>query len=80
MPRVSQNHDGSPKRRLQPIFLLDEPLGCIHIIQRHGSSEHTVPQFASVLEYPSDFSHTVKCERIRMKPGFEPGFFIFVPM
>eukprot|EP01048_Picozoa_sp_COSAG05_P009908 COSAG05_NODE_841_length_7021_cov_5.980352_5_plen_75_part_00 len=26
MPRVSQNHDGSPKRRLQPIFLLDEPL------------------------------------------------------
>ncbi len=27
MPRVSQNHDGSPKRRLQPIFLLDEPLG-----------------------------------------------------
>ncbi len=27
MPRVSQNHDGSPKRRLQPILLLDEPLG-----------------------------------------------------
>ena len=27
MPRVSQNHDGSPKRRLQPILILDEPLG-----------------------------------------------------
>eukprot|EP01043_Picozoa_sp_COSAG02_P029467 COSAG02_NODE_1835_length_10714_cov_7.585437_6_plen_58_part_00 len=27
MPGVSQNHDGSPKRRLQPILLLDEPLG-----------------------------------------------------
>ena len=27
MPRVSQNHDGSPKRRLQPIRILDEPLG-----------------------------------------------------
>ena len=29
MPRVSQNHDGSPKRRLQPIFILDEPLGFV---------------------------------------------------
>ena len=27
MPEVSQNHDGSPKRRLQPIIPLDEPLG-----------------------------------------------------
>ena len=27
MPGVSQNHDGSTKRRLQPILLLDEPLG-----------------------------------------------------
>jgi hypothetical protein len=26
MPRVSQNHDGSPKRRLQPLRILDEPL------------------------------------------------------
>ena len=29
MPGVSQNHDGSPKRRLQPILLLDEPLGYV---------------------------------------------------
>ena len=27
MPGVSQNYDGSTKRRLQPILLLDEPLG-----------------------------------------------------
>ena len=27
MPGVSQNHGGSTKRRLQPILLLDEPLG-----------------------------------------------------
>jgi hypothetical protein len=26
MPRVSQNLYGSPKRRLQPILILDEPL------------------------------------------------------
>ena len=29
MPGVSQNHDGSTKRRLQPILLLDEALGSI---------------------------------------------------
>jgi hypothetical protein len=33
MPRVSQNHDGSPKRRLEPIFLLHEPLGTIDSIR-----------------------------------------------
>ena len=36
MPGVSQNHDGSPKRRLQPILLLDEPLGYL------GSSRSTI--------------------------------------
>ena len=29
MPRVSQNLCGSPKRRLQPILILDEPLGIV---------------------------------------------------
>ena len=29
MPAVSQNHDGSPKRRLQPILLLDEPTSAL---------------------------------------------------
>ena len=33
MPGVSQNHDGSTKRRLQPILLVDEPLG-------YGSPHH----------------------------------------
>ena len=37
MPGVSQNHDGSTKRRLQPILLLDEPLG-IYIIMLNGST------------------------------------------
>ena len=29
MAGVSQNHDGSTKRRLQPILLLDEALGYV---------------------------------------------------
>ena len=30
MPGVSQNHHGSPQRRLEPIVLLDEPLGVLY--------------------------------------------------
>jgi hypothetical protein len=49
MPRVSQNHDGSPKRRLQPIFLLDEPLGGGRVELALATSVWTVPMSASVL-------------------------------
>ena len=38
MPGVSQNHDGSPKRRLQPILLLDEPLGHVQFRNLHAAA------------------------------------------
>ena len=68
MPGVSQNHDGSTKRRLQPILLLDEALG-----YRVGTSHRFTAQwdrdFVNIMQPPA----SAPLSQDRLNPRNAPG-------
>ena len=80
MPRVSQNHDESPKRRLQPILLLDEPLGfwtllnreCLPALEAVRSNCPTREEFRTVESISSDFNITNHQSTVRIMTSTLP--------